>query len=83
MSEKRCTLKGVTLKQVLGEGTKAQVNIPGVGLKTIHQSGVHDDSAVWWEVVAVGKDRRTKGEFGPDKLILHGWYAEKLGLELD
>lgn len=78
-SETRCTLKGATIIEVDPTGSHCQVNIPGVGKRRINQSGVHDDSEVYWSV----KQGKKTVEAGPGKLVLNGWYAEKIGLELD
>jgi hypothetical protein len=76
----RATLKAVRIIQVAPLGTHAQVDIPGVGKKWIHQSGVHDDSEIYWEKKPDGKMFK---EAGPGKLVLHGWYAKKVGIDED
>lgn len=77
--ELRATLKDAQIVEVSPDGSKARINIPGAGLREIHQSGVHDDSEVWWKTSS-GKH---KGEFGPGKLILHGWYASRVQIGVD
>lgn len=80
MRDSRATIKSAKIIQVVPLGTHAQIEIPGVGRKFIHQSGVHDDSEVYWEQKPDGK---IFTERGPGKLVLHGWYASKVGIEVD
>ncbi len=75
----RATIAGARILWIAPDGSKAEFDIPGAGTRRIHQSGVHDDSEVWWQT----NDGVNKGEMGPGKLILHGWYAQKIGIKLD
>lgn len=79
--ETRATLRGATILQVAKLGEHAQIEIPGVGKRWIHQSGIHDDSEIYWTMRPGALP--PKIEAGPGKLILNGWYASKVGVELD
>lgn len=81
MSEERCTLKGAVLVDVSPDSSYGTFEVPGVGRRRVHQSGVHDDSEVYWTGRA--RSGAIMGEVGPGKLVLHGWYADRIGLELD
>lgn len=68
--------KDCEILQIIDAGERAVIRIPDAGIRRIANAGISPDSEIYWG----SKGMQSEGAKQPGTLILHGWYARKVGL---